>query len=173
MKQSREKHIKVVKDQPTFFVFAVILLTIAFLLTGIVGCTSSEKTTTKIPNTTPQIETGTGYTIQVWHGEEKEGVLTLADLSELEKVKFTADGKDEEGPTLMSALNLVGINSFNEITFYGYSRGRLATAELTLKWDQVNDKVILDFSNQGTCKLAGADIPSNDWIIDVNKMVVN
>ncbi len=160
------------KHQATFFLFASIFVILSLLVTGMTACTSPGQSSTKVPGTTPQIETGTGYTIQVWRGEEKAGELTLAVLSGLEKVKFTADGKDEEGPALMSALNLVGINSFNEITFYGYSRGRLATAELTLKRDQINDKVILDFSNQGTCKLAGAEIPSNDWIIDVNKMVV-
>jgi hypothetical protein len=173
MKQSGEKQNNGVKYQPTLPVFTSIIVSLSFLFTGIAGCTSPDQSSTIIPGTTPQIETGTGYTIQVFRGEEKAGELTLTELSKLDKVQFNADGKDEEGPTLMSALALVSISSFNEITFYGYSRGRLATAELTLKRDQINDQVILDFSNQGTCKLAGVDIPSNDWIIDMNKMVVN
>ena len=135
---------------------------------GLTACSAPER----VPGTSAQIETGTGYSIQVFRSETQVGSLTLAALSKLDTVKFTADGKNEEGPTLMSALALVGITGFDEITVYGFSKGRLATAEKTLKWSQINDKVILDFSNQGTCKLAGADIPSNDWIIDVTRLVV-
>ena len=87
-------------------------------------------------------------------------------------MKFTADGKNEEGPTLMSALALVGIVDFSTVTVYGFIPGRLGTAEITLKRAEITDRVILDFSNQGTCKLAGADIPTNNWIVDANKMVV-
>jgi hypothetical protein len=163
----------VLKARQKYTDFISLLIIFTALVFWVTGCSSPDKTSTKIPGTTPQIETGTGYTIQVFRGEEKAGELTLTELSKLDKVQFNADGKDEEGPTLMSALALVSISSFNEITVYGYSRGRLATAELTLKRNQINDQVILDFSNQGTCKLAGVDIPSNDWIIDVNKMVVN
>jgi hypothetical protein len=150
------------------FAMASILVVLSLAALGLTGCSSPEK----IPGTSAQIETGSGYSIQVFHGETQTESLTLAALSKLDTVKFTADGKNEQGPTLKSALALVGITSFDEITVYGFSKGRLATAEKTLEWSQINDKVILDFSNQGTCKLAGADIPSNDWIIDVTRMVV-
>jgi len=139
------------------------------------GCSSpapASQSTTKVPGTPAKIETGTGYSISVFRGQTQLGALTLADLSRLDKVKFTADGKSEEGPTLLSALGLLGITDFNTITIYGFTKGRLATAEQTYERSKINDKVVLDFSNQGTCKFAGADIPSGDWIIDVNKVVV-
>ena len=139
------------------------------------GCSSPNATSqssTKVPGTTPKIETGTGYSIAVFRGETQVGTLSLAELSTLRKFKFTSEGKTEEGPTLMSALALVGINDFSEITVHGFVPGRLATAEITLKRSEVNDKVILDFSNQGTCKLAGANIPAKNWIVDAKKMVI-
>jgi hypothetical protein len=108
----------------------------------------------------------------VYRGTTQVGTLTLDKLADLEKVKFSADGKNEEGPRLAAALALIGIGDFQKITVYGYAKGRIATAELTLQKADITDKTILDFSNQGTCKLAGDMIPSNDWIIDVNKMVV-
>ena len=153
------------------------LFLLVFVLTAFLASCSSptpvSQSTTKVPGTPAKIETGAGYSIAVFRGDTKVGALTLADLSKLEKVKFTSEGKSEDGPTLMSALALVGITDFSDITVYGFVPGRLATAELTLKRAEVNDRVILDPSNQGTYKLAGADIPAKNWIIDVNKVVVH
>ena len=152
-------------------IISLFILSVSFI-TGCSSSTADNETSLKVPGTSALIPTGAGYSIQVFSAEIQIGTLTLEALSDLDKIKFTADGKNEEGPTLMSVLSLVGISSFEEITVCGFTRGRLATAELTLKWAQINDRVILDFSNQGTCKLAGADIPTNDWIIDVTKMVI-
>jgi hypothetical protein len=154
--------------KPFFLVFML-----AIFLAGCSSATPASQSTTKVPGTSAKIETGTGYSIAVFRGDTKVGAFTLADLSKLEKVKFTSEGKSEEGPTLMSALALVGITDFSDITVYGFVPGRLATAELTLRRVEVNDRVILDPSNQGTYKLAGADIPAKNWIIDVNKVVVH
>ncbi len=98
--------------------------------------------------------------------------LKLADLTSLPQVKVTADSKEETGPTLLAVLGLAGIQDFSSVTAYGYTKGRVATAELTLNRSQINDQVVLDISNQGTAKLAGPNIPGNSWIIDVNKLVV-
>jgi hypothetical protein len=152
-------------------VFSLVLAILA-LSAGCSSPTAASQSTTKVPGTLAKIETGTGYSIAVLRGQTQVGALTLADLSTLDKVKFTADGKSEEGPTLLSALGLLGIGDFSTVTIYGFTKGRLATAEQTYERSKINDKVILDFSNQGTCKFAGADIPSGDWIIDVNKVVI-
>ena len=151
------------------------LLSVFVLAVFLAACSSPSpvsQSTTKAPGTPAKIETGTGYSIAVFRGDIQVGALMLADLSKLEKVKFTADGKNEEGPTLTSALALLGITDFKSITIFGFTKGRIATAEQTYDRSKINDKVILDFSNQGTCKFAGADIPSGDWIIDVNKLVL-
>ncbi len=156
---------------PVLAFLSACLVTSALLFASCSGSSPATSSSTKTPGSSPQIESGAKYSIAVFRGETSAGVLTLADLSKLAKVKFTADGKNEEGPTLMSALAVVGVADFNTITVYGFTPGRLGTAEITLKRAEINDQVILDFSNQGTCKLAGADIPPNNWIVDANKMV--
>jgi hypothetical protein len=154
-------------------IFSIVFIIVLLSLTG---CSQPKETTpaktTITPSNISKIETGTGYSIAVFSNDKQLGSLTLDQLSKLKKVTFTIEGKDEEGPTVLSALKLLSINDFTEITFYGYSKGRLATAELKLTKTQVNDKVILDFSNQGTAKLASPDIPSNNWVIDVTKIAV-
>lgn len=144
-----------------------------------IGCSPTNETpdttaitTTKTPTGTAQVSTGAQYSIQVFLNDIQIGSLTIDKLSKLAKVSFTSEGKSEEGPSLTSALNLVGVKTFNEITVFGYSKGRVATAQITLQKSQVNDKVILDFSNQGTAKLASPDIALNNWIIDITKIVV-
>ena len=152
----------------------LLFLVFAFLVTS-AGCSSPSpaiQSTTKIPGTSALISTGAGYSIGVFRGETQVGALTLQALSTLPKVTFTSEGKTEEGPTLMSALALVGIADFSQITVFGFTPGRLATAEITLTRAEVNDKVILDFSNQGTCKLAGASIPAKNWIVDAKSVVI-
>ena len=113
-----------------------------------------------------------GYSIDIYLNDSLVESVTLDELLELEQVAFTADNKDEEGPTLLSVLALAGIEDFSELTVYGLSKGRIAEAEITLTRDQVHDKVILDITNSGTAKLAASDIPSNDWIIDADEIKV-
>ncbi len=132
---------------------------------------SPTPTATKTPTSTATA-TGSAYSIAVFQNDKQVGVLKLADLQSLPPVSFTAEGKDEKGVSLTAALKLVRITDFSEVTAYGLTRGRIATAEITLQKAQINDNVILDFSNQGTAKLASPDIPSNNWIIDVNKIEV-
>jgi hypothetical protein len=153
-------------------VIPALLVVLMFLMAGCSAAAPASQSPTKTPSSSPQIESGAKYSIAVFRGETSAGTLTLADLSKLDKVKFTADGKNEEGPTLMSALALVGIVEFSTVTVSGFTPGRLGTAEITLKRAEITDRVILDFSNQGTCKLAGDAILSKNWIVDVNKMVL-
>ena len=155
-----------------WLVSTIVAFAAVFFFAGCTSPPSAGPSTSKTPGTSPKIETGTKYSIAVFRGDTQTGSLTLADLSKLQKVTFTSEGKTEEGPTLMSALALVGIADFSEITVYGFAPGRLATAEITLKRADIDDHVILDFSNQGTCKLAGSNIASKNWIVDANKMVV-
>ncbi len=120
----------------------------------------------------PSNSEGTGYSIDIYRDNSLIDSFTLDELSVLEKVAFTADNKDEEGLTLQSVLQLAGIEDFTEVTIFGLSKGRFAEADITLTQDQINDKVILGFTNRSTCKLAAPSIPSNDWIIDVDSIRV-
>jgi hypothetical protein len=114
----------------------------------------------------------TGYSIAVFLNDRQTAALTVADLGKLPQVKATIGGTEEQGPTLLSALALAGIKDFAQVTVYGFTKGRVATAELTLTKGQVTENVMLALVARGTAKLTGADIGADKAVIDVNKMVV-
>jgi hypothetical protein len=119
------------------------------------------------------IVTQDGYAIAVFRGETQIATLTLDDLKVLpQKELSTPDGKTQHGPTLRSVLTKAGVAGFKEVTVDGFSKGRLATAQLTLTSVQVHEEVLLDLTKRGTAKLTAADIPAGDWIIDVAKVSV-
>ena len=62
-----------------------------------------------------------------------------------------------------------GIIDFTKITIVGFAKGRLATAELPVSKADLNDKYIVRRTNHNTYSLASPDVPSNNWIIDVNE----
>ncbi len=146
------------------------LYILAILLLSLVGC--SQKQSLEASANSSEISSGKQYSILVLFNDRQIAPLNLDDLSRLEQVTFSAEGKEQRGPTLLSALKLNGISGFKEIKVVGYARGRVASSELTLKSGQVNDKVILAISKQGTAKLVSPDIPSKDWVIDVSKLEV-
>jgi hypothetical protein len=101
------------------------------------------------------------------------GALDLDMLHGLPVVNFNkSTGELEEGPSLLAALELVGITDFSSITIEGYTKGRVATAELTLQRAEVTENTILEFNNQGKTKLAGKEIPEDNWIVDVSGITV-
>jgi hypothetical protein len=114
----------------------------------------------------------TGYTINIFSDNTQIASLTLDDLLSLPQVNISAAGRTEEGPTLLSALELAGVTNFSQLTATGMTQGRIAEAELTLTRDEIDDEVVLDITNSGTAKLCGPDIEFANWIRDVNKLVV-
>ena len=112
------------------------------------------------------------YSIQIFMNDKQIASFTVNDLSKLPQVKTNVTGTDEQGPTLLSVLALAGIKDFSEVTIYGFTRGRVATAELTLKKAEVTDNIILALVARGTAKLTGPDIGDKKSIIDVSKLTV-
>ncbi len=98
--------------------------------------------------------------------------LSMQDIDSLPKVKLTADGKEQEGPTLLSVLSRAGFADFQRVTVVGMQRGRSHSAELSLERAKVTDSIILDINNRGETKLASPDIPAEAWIIDVSELRV-
>jgi len=156
-----------------FLLSVCLILECSLLVISLVGCshaaTNSAATSTPGTSTTPS---GNVYSIAIVSKGEQIASFTKADLLKLGQVSIVAAGSEQNGPTLLSVLQLAGINDFNQVTAYGLSRGRLATAELTLHKSQIDANVVLDMTNRGTCKLCGTNIPQNDWIIDINKLEV-
>ena len=98
--------------------------------------------------------------------------LTVSDLSKLTQVQANVGGTDETGPTLLSVLNSIGVTDYTELTFYGYSKGRVATAELTLKKSDVTENMMLALVARGTVKFTGTDIGAQRAIVDLNRIAI-
>jgi hypothetical protein len=153
-----------------FFICCLLLFLSIFIFTA--GCsgtatTSSTSSSSTVASTTA--DTGDYRINIVYHGESFTA-LSLAQLQTLPKISLNAFNKSEEGPTLLSALELAGVKDFTALTVIGMLRGRIASGELTLMRNEITNEVILDFSNHGTAKLAGPNIPEDNWIIDVSEM---
>ena len=73
----------------------------------------------------------TGYFISVVVNDNQTATLTPAGLAKLPQIKQTVGGTEETGPTLLSALSSININDFSQITIFGFTKGRVATAELS------------------------------------------
>jgi hypothetical protein len=144
------------------------LLWAALLLIALCGCSGAADTSNN--TTTPAADAG--YQIKITLKDGQITYLGLPELQTLPTVQMEAYGKSEEGPTFLSALELAGVSDFSKVTISGMLRGRVATGEITLSRAEVTEDVILDFSNRGTTKLAGPEIPEDNWIIDVAEISI-
>jgi hypothetical protein len=141
------------------------LLLILFALPLVIGCSAKTVTPTE---TSPTGEAG--YHIKFFLKDKQVASLGITELQTLPKVSLSAFSVSEEGPTLLSVLELAGIKEFTKVQITGMVRGRIASAQLTLNRDEITPEVILDFTNRGTAKLAGAKIPQDNWVIDVSEI---
>ncbi len=152
-------------------------LVLAGLVFAVAGCGSSASTnpTGQTSPTAPKATTSSpsaAYVIRVTVNGTQVASLTVAELAKLPQVNADVEGTEERGPTLLSALQLAGVKDFSQVTIYGYSKGRLATAELMLTKAQVTGNVMLALVTRGTAKLTGTDIGAARAIIDVNEIDV-
>lgn len=146
----------------------------ALLSASAVACSAGGAAASISPTSSPggQTTTSSGYSIAVFLSDKQIYTLTVAELSKLPQVKANISGTEEQGPTLLAALQLAGVTDFTQLTVYGYAKGRLATAQLALTRTQVTNNVMLALVTRGTAKLTGTDIGAQKAIIDVNKIVV-
>ncbi len=140
------------------------------------GCTSGQpgaSTGANAPTQSPKEQAASGeYALKVTEGGKVLARPSPADIRGLPSLKFIADGKEQEGPSLLSVLRLAGVQDFKRVTVIGMQRGRTHSAALPLDHAKVTDKVILDFNKRGETKLASPEIPSELWIIDVTELEV-
>jgi len=144
------------------------IVLIALSLVSVAGCQSSGQppnTTTTTATTTPPASVD--YLVKFTRNGSLVGGLTLDDIKALPQTTFTAEGKTEAGPTVLSALQKLNLTIFSKATALGYTKGRLAEAQVTLTYAELTGKYILDLTNQNTVKLASPDVSSASWIIDV------
>jgi tungstate transport system substrate-binding protein len=139
---------------------------------GATPATTTTKTGSGEGTGTATADVSSGYSVKITQGSQTLLDLSVADLDGLSAVNIVADGKDYSGPSLISLLNQAGITTFNKITIYGYSKGRVATAELVLTQAELTEQTILRKTNQNTFSMASPDIDADSWIIDVTEIKV-
>ena len=88
--------------------------------------------------------------------------FTYEELRKLSDVKITVEGKAEEGPLVKDVLAAAGITDFSTIQF----RGEAGDA-IMLTQNQVNGKVILNYSASGRVGFASSSIPKDAWVNNV------
>ncbi|MFZ2961056.1 MAG: hypothetical protein WA705_29605 [Candidatus Ozemobacteraceae bacterium] len=151
--------------QTTFILFLLFVIPSAFAQTQDASGTHHSKASGH-----PAIVSG--YMIPVFSKGVQVASLSLDHLKGLPAIEVTTPEtkKNQSGPTLLAVLESIGVKDFSEVIISGYSKGRISTAEMTLKKNQVNKLLIFDFTNRGTVKLVSPEIPFNDWIVDIDKV---
>ena len=164
----------VVRLSPRFLLFCGFILLVIVPISGL-SCSPGGAPTPSAPTTSPASSspaTAVPYSVAVILSDKQIAALTVSDLSKLTQVKANVAGADEQGPTLLSVLDFAGIKDFREVTIYGFTKGRVASAQLTLKNTEVTVNMILALVSRGTVKLTGTDIGADKAIIDVSRLVV-
>jgi len=120
------------------------------------------------------VDAGSLCNIGVFLNNNQIATLDAKLLTECPAVEFKAADteKVQRGPMIKDILQKIGVKEFQQITFYGYAKKRIATAEYTITSKKLNDKVIFSFSKRGTVKLIAPELSFDDWIVDVNKMEI-
>ena len=150
------------------YVLPIILILFTSLILSI-SCADGTVSSISSDSSTTTSTSDTGYHISFFLNGKQVASLGLIELHTLPEVTLSIPGagSDEQGPTLLSVLELAGIKNFSKVTISGMLKGRIATGELTLNRGDITGEVILDFNNQGKTKLCGSQIPDSNWIIDV------
>ncbi len=158
---------------------AVLLMVLGAVLAGMViqGCAATQPVDSRpgaTPAVTPAVQGAAGgYALNVTEGGNIVARFSLNEIESLPSLKLTADGKEQEGPTVLSVLKRAGITNFTRITVVGLQRGRSHSALLPLDRAKVTDRVILSVNKRGKTKLVSPDIPSELWIVDVSELEVD
>lgn len=96
---------------------------------------------------------------------------TLAALEE--QVAFSdlaIDGDTQSGPLLVDVLTASGVEQWTSGEVFGMGEGRVFEVSLPITSSDVDAGWVLDVTNQGTLKLAAAEIPREQWVRDVGEI---
>ena len=140
------------------------------ILPSIAACAAGEPAATEV--VTQQVSGSAGtYTLGVLVRGEQVLSLTVPELLGMPQVALN-DSSVERGPTLLSVLDRAEVQDFDEVVVTGLSPGRAEPVELRLSRRDVDEQVIFGLTNRGTAKFAGANIPRDQWVIDVQHVDV-
>ena len=96
---------------------------------------------------------------------------TLADLEDrVTSTEIMIDGDMQSGPLLIDVIAASGVENWQSGEVFGMGEGRTFEVKLDVSASEVDDGWILDVTNQGTLKLAAADLPREQWVRDVSEI---
>ena len=81
------------------------------------------------------------------------------------QTQVVIDGKEQDGPLLVTVLRDAGVGDFASVTIRG--AGVRDDGRLTLSRTKAARGVLLDFSDRGTVKVCGPELDWADWVRDV------
>ena len=110
------------------------------------------------------------YTISV---VRNSNVLATFDIDQLEALgmkRVKMQGKYEEGPPLLTVLEAAGVQDFETASIVGL--GVRDSGYLELPRQDIDENVLIDIANRGTCKIAGPNIAWGDRVRDITRIEV-
>lgn len=110
------------------------------------------------------------YRVPVVRDGEILAQFDIGQLQELGTVSVEMQGKTEEGPPLLRVLEAAGVDSFDSVVITG--AGVRDSGRLELTREQIDEDVLIDIANRGTCKIAGPDIAYDDRVRDITGIEV-
>lgn len=109
-----------------------------------------------------------GYSVQVVRDGEVVRDFTPEELGSLPQREIVADGKEQNGPAVLVVLEAAGVSEFERLDVVGM--GLRDDGRLTLAVTEIDDDVILDFSDRGTFKLVSPEMDWRDRVRDVTEL---
>jgi len=94
----------------------------------------------------------------------------IAQLTALGTERIEMQGKFEEGPPLLVVLEAAGVGDFDSVVVTGIGVRDSGRIELTR--EEIDEQVLLDIANRGTCKIAGPNIAYEDRVRDITRIEV-
>lgn len=110
------------------------------------------------------------YTVTVIHDGTQAAAFDLESLKSMEQKAIVAQGQEQEGPPLLVVLEAAGIDTFRSVIIRG--AGLRDDGYIELSAAEVDEDVVLDFSNRGTAKVSGPQIAWEDRVRDVQVIEV-
>ena len=96
---------------------------------------------------------------------------TLAGLEEqISFADLAIDGDTQSGPLLVDVLTASGVDEWTSGEVLGMGEGRVFEVSLPIASSEVDAGWVLDVTNQGTLKLASAELPREQWVRDVGEI---
>ncbi len=109
-----------------------------------------------------------GYSVQVVRDGEVVRDFTPEELDSLPQREILSYGKEQNGPPVLAVLEAAGVSGFARLKVIGM--GLRDDGRLTLTAAEIDDDVILDFSDRGTLKLVSPEMDWRDRVRDVTEL---